>query len=517
MAPMPTSFNTGRNEQSLAVRPESIELLDHGRHSTVTLRDLAAILFRQWRVLLLSFLAILVFAIFLSGALSPTYKAEMKILVRHGRMDPVVTSQSNAPSQMMQEEVNESELNSEVELLNSHDLLQKVVLANDLQTKWHAWRPSLSAPRADMDIARAVRRLGKLVQAEPLRKTNLISVTLESSDPDQAAQILNSLGILYLEKHLQVHRPTGEFRFFDQETEQLKRGLDTAEGRLTAFSREHGVVSAQYERDLTLQKASEQEASLAQTQAAITETEHRIVALQRQATSIPQRLTTQLRTADNPQLMQQMKSTLLNLELKRSELLSKFEPTYPLVVEVEKQIRDTKATIAGEKDAPVRDETTDQNPTYEWVKSELAKGQTELSGLKARAAANQAALLKYRADAQTLQEAAIEQQDLTRTAKTEEDNYLLYLRKQEEARINDALDARGILNVAIAEPASVPVLPARSFSYYVLLCFFLACCGSVGITFLADFLDPSVRTPDEVSLLLDLPVLASIPKERQLN
>ena len=225
---------------------------------------------------------------------------------------------------------------------------------------------------------------------------------------------------------------------------------------------------------LHCKKPCEQEASLAQTHAAIAETEQRIEALRQQAVSVPPRLTTQLRTAENPQLLQQMKSTLLTLELKRSELLSKFEPTYPLVVEVEKQIRETRAAIAGEKEAPVRDETTDQNPTYEWVKSELAKAQTELSGLKARAVADQAALAKYRNDARNLQQATIVQQDLLRTAKTEEDNYLLYRRKQEEARINDALDARGILNVAVAEPATVPALPAQSLSYYVLLCALLA-------------------------------------------
>ena len=78
--------------------------------------------------------------------------------------------------------------------------------------------------------------------------------------------------------------------------------------------------------------------------------------------------------------------------------------------------------------------------------------------------------------ARDLQQAAIVQQDLLRTAKTEEDNYLLYLRKQEEARINDALDARGILNVAIAEPATVPALPARSFLllHVALYCFWRA-------------------------------------------
>ena len=514
---MSTPLDAERSPDRLAVRPETIDILENRRYSNITLRDVTAVLFRQRRLLIASFVVILAAAVVLSGAFSPSYKAEMKILVRHGRVDPVVTSQSNAPQQMLQEEITDSELNSEVELLHSPDVLRKVVVANNLQTRWRSWLPSFGKHNEEVEIAKAVRTLAKQLKAEPLRKTSMISVSLESSDPDLAAHVLNSLGSLYLDKHLQVHRPTGEFKFFDQETEQLRRGLDTAEGRLTDFTRQRGVVSAQYERDLTLQKASEQEASLAQTQAAIAETGQRISMLEQQAMSIPPRLTTQLRTADNPQLLQQMKSTLLELELKRSELLSKFEPTYPLVVEVEKQIRETRATIAGEKNAPVRDETTDQNPTYEWVKSELAKARTELSGLKARAAANQEALLKYRNDARSLQQAAIVQQGLLRTAKTEEDNYLLYLRKQEEARINDALDARGILNVAIAEPASIPVLPARSTSYYVLLCTFLAGFGSVGLAFFADFLDPSIRTPDEVSLLLDLPVLASIPKERQLN
>ena len=324
--------------------------------------------------------------------------------------------------------------------------------------------------------------------------------------------MLNSLAGLYLEKHLQLHRPKGEFTFFDRETEHLRRGLDTAENRLTDFTRQQGVVSAPLERDLTLQKASELEASLTQTQAAIAETERRIQTLEQQAASIPPRATTQLRTSDNPQLLQQMKSTLLTLELKRTELLSKFEPTYRPVQELEKQISETRAAIAGEQNAPIRDETTDQNPPYEWVKSELAKAQTDLSGLKARAAANQAALVRYRGSARTLQEAAVVQQDLVRTAKTEEESYLLYLRKEEEARINDALDRGGILNVAIAEQPIVPALPARSFWLYGLLSVFLAGTGSVGLAFVSDFLDPSFRNPDEVVAFLESPVLASLPK-----
>jgi uncharacterized protein involved in exopolysaccharide biosynthesis len=492
---------------------ESTDLVvDDRRPVTLTARDLLAVVFRQRRLLLISFVLILLVVVVVSGALTPTYKAEMKILVRRERMDPVVTSQPNAPAQVVQEEITESELNSEVELLNSQDLLRKVVIANSLQSKQSSWRTWFAKSSEEVGIARAVRQIGRRLKAEPLRKTNMISVSFESSDPDLAARVLNSLAGLYLEKHLQVHRPKGEFTFFDQETEQLHRGLDTAENRLTDFTRQQGVVSAQLERDLTLQKASELEASLTQTQAAVAETERRIQTLEQQAASIPPRTTTQLRTSDNPQLLQQMKSTLLTLELKRTELLSKFEPTYRPVQELEKQISETRTAITGEQNAPIRDETTDQNPPYEWVKSELAKAQTDLSGLKARAAANQAALIRYRGSARSLQEAAVVQQDLVRTAKTEEENYLLYLRKEEEARINDALDRGGILNVAIAEQPIVPALPARSFWLYGLLSVFLAGVGSVGLAFVSDFLDPSFRNPDEVVAFLESPVLASLPK-----
>ena len=148
------------------------------RHGSITLRDVTAVLFRQRRLLTLSFAGILLLAVVLSGALSPSYEAEMKILVRHGRMDPVVTSQSNTPQQMMQEEITESELNSEVELLNSQDLA-----AEGRARQWPANKTTFLAvafrkPNEEVEIAKAVRDLGKHLKAEPLRKTNIISVSL---------------------------------------------------------------------------------------------------------------------------------------------------------------------------------------------------------------------------------------------------------------------------------------------------------------------------------------------------
>jgi uncharacterized protein involved in exopolysaccharide biosynthesis len=244
----------------------------------------------------------------------------------------------------------------------------------------------------------------------------------------------------------------------------------------------------------------------------VTETQQRIRALLAQQKSVQPRLTTALRTSDNPQLLQQLKSTLLNLELKRTELLTKYDPGYRLVQEVDEQIAETKSAISAEENKPIREKTTDQNPNYQWIRAELTKAQTDLSGLKAREAAATSIAKQYHEAARRLDQDGVVQQELLRAAKTQEENYLLYVRKSEEARISDALDQQGILNVALAEQPVVPALPSRSPLNAAILTLLLAVSVSLSTAFVVDLMDPSFRTPDELSSYLGMPVLATLPK-----
>jgi len=357
-----------------------------------------------------------------------------------------------------------------------------------------------------------VRKLGKDLTIEPLRKTNVISVRYQARDPEMAAKVLKALAAAYMEKHLEVHRPSGEFKFFDQQTAQYQQGLDQAQEKLTEFTKGTGVVSAELERDSALRQGDDFDSTARQAQTAVLETEQRVRTLQAQLQSIKPRMTTVVRNSDNPQLLEQLKSTLLNLELKRTELLTKYEPTYPLVQEVDQQIADAKAAIGAEENKPIRDETTDQNPDYQWVQAELTKAQADLSGLKARAAAAATVAAKYHKEAQQLGQNEIEQDNLLQAAKTQEANYLLYTQKREEARISDALDQRGILNVSLAEQPVVPALPKRSPLSIALLTLLLAGTFSLSTAFVLDFMDPTFRTPDELAGYLGTPVLAALPK-----
>jgi uncharacterized protein involved in exopolysaccharide biosynthesis len=478
--------------------------------TAITRRDLAAIVFRQKWITGISFVLGLVI-ILASGLLTPQYQAHMEILVRRERLEPLMQSETGL-TQQNAEEISEAELNSEVELLDSEELLRKVVLANGLQKPKRAFFGKSRTP-SDADIARATEHLRSQLNAEPLRKTNVISVSYSAINPEMAAQVLKSLAGLYVEKHLEVHRPSGEFKFFDQQTERYRDGLKEAEARLKSFTETRGIVSADLERDLAIQKMSDLKQTYEHTQAQIAETEQRIRNLKEQDISVPARQITQTRTSDNPQLMDQMKSTLLSLELKRTELLTKYDPSYRLVGEVDEQIAETRASIAKEESTPLREETSDQNPAHEWANTELTKAETDLAGLRAAANATEASLRKYRETASKLQDASITQQDLLRAAKTQEENYLLYLHKEEQARINDALDQRGILNVAIAEQPTVPALPVRSALPYGLLSILLMGSASLGLALISDWLSPAFRTPREVTAYLGAPVLASLPKD----
>src|SRR5712664_1942616 len=474
-------------------------------------RDFLAIGFRQRRLITNTFLGIFSIAIVIAFLLPKKYEAQMKILVRHDRPESLVSPEREAPVQCRME-VTEEELQSEAELIRSRDLLGKVVVACDLQSLGGSSFWSKNGEGDEQKIARAVVTLEKDLTVQPIKLTNLMSVSYKAKDPQMAAKVLNSLAGLYLEKHLAMHRAPGQFEFFHQQAEEYRKALANAEEKLTSFSRDQGVVNPALEKEMSVKKLAELEAESKGARATVAENRQRIATLEAQLALLPNRQTTQVRTLDNPQLMQNMKSKLLELELKRTELLAKFEPTYRPVQEVEEQIAQTRAAIAAAEKAPLRDETTDRDPTYEALRTELAKAKTELAAAQARDSAMSPLIRSYRTESQQLDRKEILQRDMLRAAKSDEENYMLYLRKAEEARISDALDRHRFSNVVVAEPATVPFTSQGRWLMVLLLGGFFAVLVSVALGLLADRWDPSFRTPEEVESFLGSPVVAAFPK-----
>jgi uncharacterized protein involved in exopolysaccharide biosynthesis len=480
-----------------------------------TLRDLLTPLFRRKRLLGVSFLGLVVLAVLATLSLSSSYKCKMEILVNRERVDPSVTSETTTQAPLAPLPLTEEEINSEAELLVSPDLLKEVVLANNLQELEKKTLTASLLPPQDEEwyVSKAADHLAKGLNIEVVKKTNMIGVSYKSKDPKIAYGVVDKLASLYMEKHLAVHRPTGSYEFFATETEKYRQALADSETHLASFGNTEGVVAPDIQRTDLAQEAMNSVAAFHRAQQAIAADQQRIREEEAQMKATPSRSSTQQVSNTAALLLQQLETNLLAARIKRTQLALKYEPSYPLVQEADQEIAATEAAIANANKTNYVNETTDRDPMYELLREDIARTQADLASQEATAATLQHSIRSMQEEMVSLDQKAVKQSDLLREVKADEANYLLYLSKREQERTSDALDQKRIGNVAIAEPPMMPVLPAYSPLFVMVVGCFLAICLSVSFAFVMDYLDSSFRTPAEVFETLRVPVLAFVPKQ----
>ena len=145
---------------------------------------------------------------------SARYESHFKVLIRRGRFDPVASAQANSGMDFTRPEITEEELNSKVELLRDEDLLKQVVVMAALVP------PDTPDSKRASEVERAARKLGRRLDVDALKKSNLIQVAYRDTDPERAARILAALSTAYMKEHTNLQRPTGEIQFFDRSEER---------------------------------------------------------------------------------------------------------------------------------------------------------------------------------------------------------------------------------------------------------------------------------------------------------
>src|SRR5215470_6334569 len=318
--------------------------------SVFTPRDLILVAFRRRKTVGYTFLAVMLGAVLAVILLPAKYESQTSILVHRERVDPPLSAEQTGTLQQIAPALTEEDINSEVGLLQSQDLLEKVVVACGLEDRMH---PSILSTLFHMrkmtpeeKRAAAVDKLRRDLRIEPIKKSFLISISYASTDPQLSASVLNTLGNDYLEKHAAVRRPAGTQKFFEDEVDRYRQKLTDAHNALADFNRKEGLVTDQTEKDAAVPKLAEFEFNMRQTQAAIPQAQEHVHNLERQLGNTPPRITTELRNSDNAALMQQLKSSLVNMELQNTDLTHKYEPTEQQVKEVKQQIDQIKTTIA---------------------------------------------------------------------------------------------------------------------------------------------------------------------------
>src|SRR6185295_5213269 len=127
------------------------------------------------------FLAVIAGTILVTLLLPNRYESRMKILVKNQRVDVAITAEAtigvNAPT--IENEVSENQINSEIELLTSKDILTEIVKDTGL-AKGETNLFGRPVPEAER-VEKAVNALAKDLVIAPVRKANIITVTYTSN------------------------------------------------------------------------------------------------------------------------------------------------------------------------------------------------------------------------------------------------------------------------------------------------------------------------------------------------
>jgi uncharacterized protein involved in exopolysaccharide biosynthesis len=452
--------------------------------------------------------AITLFAAVLVTIFTPRrYASEMKFLVQNTRGNVVVTSE-RTNSAGAASDVTETQVNSELEILHSHDVVDPIA------------DPEWAKSSADQRTPRMIRRHQKLLTAfekrfstETVRKTNIINVSLLADTPANAKSELEGLSAAYLAVHRRLQRPNGASGFFALEAERIRKDWDAASQKLVHFQREHQVLSLS-NREAELQtQITEHERDLLATDAMLLETGAKLSASSRRLRELPMRQTTEEKVLPNPESLGHLNTLLVELENKRSGLLTNYKSDDRSVRELDQQIATTSAALGDATRMTSHEETTDVDPAWQQLHKDYEQTEISRQQVTTHRASAASELNQLRQELANLQGLTVQFNNLETQASRLKGNYELYAQKRDQAQIEDAMDEQKLMNVAVAEEPtlSYEVMRPRGLTNVLLggvTSIFLGFCA----LYFTEIFRNTIATPRELDGFSQHPVLATVPR-----
>jgi len=439
---------------------------------------LVEVIRKRRRVMLTVFLGVFGLGVLIAFLLPTKYISSMKILIRATPTDLRATSErANAVPLGL---VNEEEVNSEVELLTSYNLLREAVLKNHLE------RQSLVSSQAE-GVDQAVRKLGKALDVTAVRKANIIEVQYADESPALAASVLRTIAAGYLEAHLRAGSTPGGYSFFKTQTEYYEKKLADKQRVLAKFSDRKGAANLDQQITLLTKTISDQEAALQQAQAQVGQVKSELAASRSVAVLLSPRINTTRKAIPNPSLIDHLTTLLADLQARRVQQSSKFQDDDPVLKETDTEIEVVAQELRKATSLVSYEESTDVNPISQNVHGGISSRTIELAGLKSKIVVLKKQIAANRRTISRLTNFAGQYRLLRSDVQNAQEDYSDYAERAENARVSEGLDQSKISNVVLAQEPTESVLPVSSHRLLVLaFTLFVAVFGSIASCLLAE-------------------------------
>lgn len=327
-------------------------------------------------------------------------------------------------------------------------------------------------------------------EVSPVRNSELIEISFESPESQLSARIVNTAMQEFLnmqmDSQMDIAKTAGKFLEKKIIAAQVK--LEKSEKDLTEFSRRVGLVSLDPKLNLVMKQLEELNDALAKAR---TERINREAtyqqAISENSMNLPQIL--------NDPLIQELKTQYATLQAEYQDLSITFKPAYPKMQQLAAKMKDIADRIEAEKQRII-----------DSIKNEYETALKKEQYLTARTE-------EQKKRAIDLNDKATQYKILLREVDTNKSIYQSLLQRSKEIDATLGADA---LNIQIVDSARPPIVPSKPrIARNLLLGLLVGLFGGIGVAFIQEYLDNTIKNPDELVERFHIPVLGLIPFDKE--
>ena len=317
--------------------------------------------------------------------------------------------------------------------------------------------------------------------------SRLMDVSFESTSPLLAAQVVNAHIKNFIDQNFQSHyeATTRASTWLTDQLSELKIRVEKAEDARITYERQNQIWALDGDKqNVTTQRLGDLNKELTDAQSERMRKQSLFeYAKAGDVDSVPQ-------IRDNA-AVQDLSHRRAEIYTSYTDALNQYGPNFPRVLRLQAQLKELDAAAAKEK------------------KAVIARLESEYREARQREELLTQALNQQKAEVNQMSERMVQYSILKREAEANKALYDGLLTKLKEAGISAGLRSS---NIRVVDPAMVPTSPARpAKTRNIVLSFVIGLVGGIGLALLREYMDNTIKSPDDIETLARLPSLAVVP------
>ena len=327
----------------------------------------------------------------------------------------------------------------------------------------------------------------KSLTVTPIRNSRLVVVHFDSPDKQLAANVVNALAKNYINTNLERRFDASSYAktFLSERLKQVRANLEDSERKLVAYAKDLQIIDLDQKQGVLMQKVQGLTANIVAAESARIKAESEFEGMRLAGGE------GFIKVLDSP-VVQRYKETLAGLESEYEEKLRIYKPVYPSMVQLRSQIDELQQRVQSE------------------IHNIIAAVESNFKATVREEALLKAKMAELKNEILELQNRSTDYQTLKRDVETNRKLYDGLLQRMKEIGVAAGVGTNNISVVDPGEMARFPIKP--NLTKNLLIALVLGLFGGVGLAFLFEHLDDTIKSATDLERLFGLAPLGIIPE-----